>query len=534
MGVNKVVLNTADGEETLIDLTGDTVTPETLAEGATAHDSTGEKITGTMSTSGGGVSGPVSWNDLTDKPFYETIAETDIVPYEEYVLTYENGWMYQDMLTDNVTLSEGDSIKVMFDGAEYEHTLVTVYDMLAFGNVDKGLGQGDTGEPYFGALMPAQNAWGLFTFDDAPTDASATVTHSFGLSAVALVAKKVDTKFLYRPDWTNNDPTSFSSIKGRPFGEVKAGQLVYSRTHKPMGSFEGPDGSMVAIAMADGTVDIRACVIEGATYLVTLNGVEYTITATNRHLGDIENYVETPFNISYDGTIYWLISAEDYAAGNTSAEITVKFLTDKDNYGYAYLPLPAEFLPEGVTLPTLEYSADDGKTLVAKDGVWNLGFTSWNDLTDKPFGMVSKTLMTWDGDTTGLPYIDLGEGVKAYKISDTPVTVEEIIGAEAMTVANGTTTRVTIQESDISQQVPTIIVIARFIFSALEDTALEANLTVTKGLWHIDPSAAGFYASSAVANIPKTIDIEYIPQELYTEIDNRIDAYINDALGGEY
>ena len=48
MGVNKIVYNTADGARTLIDLTGDSVTPETLAEGATAHDASGNKITGTM------------------------------------------------------------------------------------------------------------------------------------------------------------------------------------------------------------------------------------------------------------------------------------------------------------------------------------------------------------------------------------------------------------------------------------------------------------------------------------------------------
>ena len=44
MGVNKVVF----GDETLIDLTGDTVTPDTLVKGATAHDASGEKITGTF------------------------------------------------------------------------------------------------------------------------------------------------------------------------------------------------------------------------------------------------------------------------------------------------------------------------------------------------------------------------------------------------------------------------------------------------------------------------------------------------------
>lgn len=50
MAVNKVVYN----GETLVDLTNDSVTPETLAEGVTAHDKSGAVITGTMSAGGGG------------------------------------------------------------------------------------------------------------------------------------------------------------------------------------------------------------------------------------------------------------------------------------------------------------------------------------------------------------------------------------------------------------------------------------------------------------------------------------------------
>lgn len=49
MAVNKVIYNTAQGEEVLMDLTSDTVTPETLAEGVTAHDASGNAIVGTMS-----------------------------------------------------------------------------------------------------------------------------------------------------------------------------------------------------------------------------------------------------------------------------------------------------------------------------------------------------------------------------------------------------------------------------------------------------------------------------------------------------
>ena len=48
--INKIVI----GGEAKLDLTGDTVTPATLAKGATAHDKSGAQITGTMEASAGG------------------------------------------------------------------------------------------------------------------------------------------------------------------------------------------------------------------------------------------------------------------------------------------------------------------------------------------------------------------------------------------------------------------------------------------------------------------------------------------------
>lgn len=51
MAINKVIYNTENGAETLIDLTRDSVTPETLAEGVTAHDASGNVIAGAMPTS---------------------------------------------------------------------------------------------------------------------------------------------------------------------------------------------------------------------------------------------------------------------------------------------------------------------------------------------------------------------------------------------------------------------------------------------------------------------------------------------------
>lgn len=56
MAVNKVTLNTDDGEQILIDLTSDTVTPATLAAGRIAHDASGRQIVGVMSSTGSGAS----------------------------------------------------------------------------------------------------------------------------------------------------------------------------------------------------------------------------------------------------------------------------------------------------------------------------------------------------------------------------------------------------------------------------------------------------------------------------------------------
>ena len=74
MAVNKVVL----GDDTLIDLTADTVSADKLSKGVTAHDMTGEAIVGTMESTGGKeytftdglteTDGTVKW-DLNDRIF---------------------------------------------------------------------------------------------------------------------------------------------------------------------------------------------------------------------------------------------------------------------------------------------------------------------------------------------------------------------------------------------------------------------------------------------------------------------------------
>lgn len=78
MGNSKVIF----GNETLIDLTGDTVTPDTLLAGTTAHNRSGEQIVGTATV-------PEELDDLTDVTLTSP-AEGDLLQYNSTSGEWEN------------------------------------------------------------------------------------------------------------------------------------------------------------------------------------------------------------------------------------------------------------------------------------------------------------------------------------------------------------------------------------------------------------------------------------------------------------
>lgn len=69
-----------------------------------------------------------------------------------------------------------------------------------------------------------------------------------------------------------------------------------------------------------------------------------------------------------------------------------------------------------------------------KDGQGGSGVTSWNDLTDKPFGVEGRDPIVWDGNTDGLESIQMMNGT-LYKVSDEPIPLNEFIDS-VLTVKN--------------------------------------------------------------------------------------------------
>lgn len=82
MAVNKVNY----GDSTLIDLTGDTVTEETLAEGVKAHDASGTQITGKMKASGG--------------------ITVETIPVKDSTNAISSGWAYNFKVINDAVLEE--------------------------------------------------------------------------------------------------------------------------------------------------------------------------------------------------------------------------------------------------------------------------------------------------------------------------------------------------------------------------------------------------------------------------------------------
>lgn len=75
------------------------------------------------------------------------------------------------------------------------------------------------------------------------------------------------------------------------------------------------------------------------------------------------------------------------------------------------------------------------------------GASSWNDLTDKPFGDETPAPITWDGNPEGRDSIM----EMLYKISDEVFTIDQLIGATVQRMRNGVITETVLDESHLVQ-----------------------------------------------------------------------------------
>lgn len=134
MGNSKVIF----GNETLIDLTGDTVTPDTLLAGTTAHNRSGEQIVGTATV-------PEELGDLTDVTLTSP-AEGDLLQRDgngkwvnsakipQKVAELQNTYSKQDTIADVESTSTSFKAYAVGDLLYYEGVLYKVTTAIAQGD----------------------------------------------------------------------------------------------------------------------------------------------------------------------------------------------------------------------------------------------------------------------------------------------------------------------------------------------------------------------------------------------------------------
>lgn len=138
MPANKIVINTENGAETILDLTNDTVTPATLAEGVTAHDASGNVIVGTM---------PSPIGEITEKITGEFLDDTRLSTSSDATRT-ATGFVTTPYIDIG---GYPDGFTIELSGAEWCTDGTTITDGYALGLVPK------TGYTYWGNYLINQD-----------------------------------------------------------------------------------------------------------------------------------------------------------------------------------------------------------------------------------------------------------------------------------------------------------------------------------------------------------------------------------------
>ena len=330
-----------------------------------------------------------SWNDLEDKPFYDTSKVTELCngTYEfadasesgEDIGIYGN---IQKLYTREIV--ENEKLVVVYDDNVYNFTAKPVYSASSM--------QMNTYAGNNAILAEYCDIMGLQLASDTIEDTGEPICiwegsiftkntesiHTISISLVEGELKKLDPKFLPEHSW--------NTLEDKPFGEnvelVELDNGVYS--------------SMVLAGM-NYINGINITCLEGQKMQVSWDGVDYEVEVKN---------------IELDGQsclVFGNASIYNDIAGTSFEDSGEPFLYDSSNVGYLSKD-PVTDIQIITSIKETELKQLDPKFLPEHAH-------SWNDLEDRPFyeavNTVTKTI-SWDGNIEGLENVS----DNYYKVSD--------------------------------------------------------------------------------------------------------------------
>lgn len=429
----------------------------------------------------GGNSNPVSWNDLSDRPFYDTTTyeQETVLPKTEIEAVYN----YPEAEAAKVAaalcpvdnLIADERYRVVFDGAEYittcqryqtyDETVLWLGDFVTYSLRFLGYQEGD--ENYNDAVKQLESA-GMFVtgepfclnliYYDGGTD-HAFVTDDAGVHTLEIMhitgetgeIKTLDEKFIpdsiarvsdipqggqdlsVQPDLTQNDETAPDYVKGRThwdemveidwLGDTEdRDSLVYDGTTFVKISDNAPKRDLMEGAVFD---------LYGEDINVLHN--RYNLTANQMYyLGSGENY-------RFMGLFLVIGNHKNVYKGSTKIEVPSNGIYANTlwgrmtlTYGPIARPLDDKYIPD---------------TIPRKDDIY--GYLNWNNIYNKPFDSdySSAVILSWDETKSNsdgeLTFDGVSNADSYYHIANYTPTYNELLHEECAVTINGRTTQVT-------------------------------------------------------------------------------------------
>lgn len=142
--------------------------------------------------------GASSWNDLTDKPFYEKGGEVEVFPEQTLTSTASAGVWQLDIIPAPFVLVEGETYRVVIDGTKHEMVCELSEGALC---ISKVVQDEITGEPESGSFVVAYVTPEVTGMDDAVVqvmviDSTNAETHTLAIYHDGTTIKTLDAKFL--------------------------------------------------------------------------------------------------------------------------------------------------------------------------------------------------------------------------------------------------------------------------------------------------------------------------------------------------
>ena len=262
------------------------------------------------------------------------------------------------------------------------------------------------------------------------------------------------------------------------------------------------------VKVSDKVLSVSDCV--GGTLVYVLRGAEGSATLPEYMIADMDGcIVAGEFNILSTANTSGVLEGQPYelpAPGTYFLAADWMFTKSLTLTSGGIKTLDEKFIPD---------------TIARKEDLKNLGgVTSWNDLTDRPFGEEGLIPILWDGNKEGKVVVT-GDPIYLVKVSDAVLSENDLIGS-TYTTSDGTVTTI----ENVAVESDGKLLMGSFMVMSV----LEANteLMITEDMSFVFPeagtyfgawfeSAGGTYTQSLTfpggATI-KTLDEKFIPDTI--------------------